>query len=272
MLDGEDDEQQRNGEDILKDNQVDGHPDVNDEEGEVIVSFGDDSDENADDTDLVKHLREQLRERDRRIAETSKPKPTPVDPGPKPTLADCDYDEEAYEAKLDKWKDDKRASESAETDVAEQQRQANEAWQNTLLSHYEKAKVLPVKPEAYKAAEQNIVSTLSIEQQSAIVRYSRDSAKLILALDKQPGQLTELAKITDAGALVYKIAELDGKLKMTTKRKAPPPPESETIVRGSASLTVTTDKEEARLQKEGDKTGDYSALAKYRYERKRKSA
>lgn len=231
------------------------------EEDELVVSFGDEGEEQPSDSDLVRHLRQQLRERDKREAE-AKAVVTPVDPGPKPTLAECDYDEEVFERRLEKWKDDSRAAQSAESQAEENRRKANEAWQQQLTQHYEKATKLPIKIDAYKAAEQNIVSTLSIEQQSAIVRYSKDSAKLILALDRQPAQLAELAKTSDAGSLVYKIAELDGKLKMTTKRKAPPPEEH---VRGSASLeNIGTDKRLEKLEKEADRTGDRSKVIAYK--------
>ena len=46
---------------------------------------------------LVKHLREQIRERDKRLAELSKAQPQKIEVGEKPTLAGCDYDEERFD-------------------------------------------------------------------------------------------------------------------------------------------------------------------------------
>lgn len=254
MIDGEDEDRNDEVLELQEDEQIDDELaeiiQRAEDEDDLVVSFGDEGEERPSDSDLVRHLRQQLRERDKRDAE--KPASVaPKDPGPKPTLADCDYDEDAFEQRLEKWKDEKRAAD-----------QADEAWSQQLTQHYEKATKLPIKIDAYKAAEQNIVSTLSIEQQSAIVRYSKDSAKLILALDRQPAALAELAKTSDAGALVYKIAELDGKLKMTTKRKAPPP---EQHVRGSASLeNIGVDKRLEKLEKDAEKTGDRTKVVAYK--------
>lgn len=238
-----------------------------DEEGpedeEEIVAFGDEVAPASGEVDkgLVKHLRDELRrvqrERDdlRRIA----PQAQPIEVGEKPTLSGCEYDEEAYEAELDKWKERKAQAEAQAADAEKSRKQQADTWSEELQGHHAKKAALKFKD--VQDAEDVALASLSEVQQAVIVKASENSAMVIYALGKHPTKLAELSKITDPLKLAAAVARLEGKLTVT-KRGGPPEPER--IARGSAPVSGNADKELERLEKEADRTGDRSKVIRYK--------
>jgi len=232
-------------------------------EDEEIVSFeGEAAPASGEaETGLVKHLRAQLREKAKEVETLRKsaPQVAPIEVGEKPTLAGCDYDEEAYETQLDQWKARKsQADEQARTAQATQ-KQAADAWAEELQGHHQKKAALKFKD--VQEAEDVALAALSELQQAVIVKAANDSAMVIYALGKHPAKLAELSKITDPLKLAAHVARLEGKLTVT-KRGGPPEPER--IARGGAPIAGAKDKELERLEKEADRTGDSSKLIAYR--------
>jgi hypothetical protein len=86
-------------------------PEGDEDEEETVLLIGDEDAAPASgegETPLIKHLREQTRRQAKEIAELRKgSQPQKIEVGAKPTLADCDYDEDKFEAELDGWKDRK---------------------------------------------------------------------------------------------------------------------------------------------------------------------
>lgn len=233
------------------------------EDEEEVVSFeGEDAPSSGEpDKGLVKHLREELRrvsrERDdlRKVA----PQQQPIEVGEKPTLAGCDYDEEAYEAELDQWKGRKAAAEKQAEEAQKTQRQVAEAWNQELQSHHEKKAALKFRD--VQEAEDVALAALNEVQQAVIVKASENSAMVIYALGKHPAKLAELSKITDPIKLAVAVSKLEGKMNVT-KRGGPPEPER--IARGGAPIASGKDKELERLEKDADRTGDRSKLIAYK--------
>lgn len=222
-------------------------------EGEAAPASGE------PDTGLVKHLREQIRERDKRLAELAKAAPPQtIEVGEKPTLAACEYDEEAYEAELDAWKGRKAAAEQQVEEAKRTQQQAAEAWSQELQGHH--AKKAALKFRDVEEAEETALAGLSEVQQAVIVKAASNSAMVIYALGKHPAKLAEISKITDPIKLAVAVSKLEGKMNVT-KRGGPPEPER--IARGSAPV-AGADKQLERLEKEADRTGDRTKLIAYR--------
>lgn len=224
-------------------------------EGEAAPASGD------ADTGLVRHLREQIRERDRRLAELAKnaPQPQMIEVGEKPTLAGCDYDEEAYEAQLDQWKARKAAADEQAKEAQKSQQQIAEAWSQELQGHHEKKAALKFKD--VQEAEDVALAALNDVQQAVIVKAAENSAMVIYALGKHPAKLAELSKITDPIKLAVAVSKLEGKMTVT-KRAGPPEPER--IARGGTPAAGGKDKELERLEKDADRTGDRTKLIAYR--------
>lgn len=243
-------------------------PDIDDDdsEGEEEFSLELEGEEQQEEPPLVKKLRDEIRERDKKLAAIRGVEPQVVDAGPEPTLESCDYDEDAFKAK---WREWNAASQQAEAVAAERARaaQLKEAEnQQRLINYRAKAAALPVKD--FEAAEQVVISRLPEISQAVLLSYTDDPAKMVYALAKHPQMLERIAAEPDPIRQIIMAREMEGKLKVTTRKK-PPAPESETIQRGGAPVAVNADKEEARLEKEAERTGDRTALIAYRRQRRK---
>jgi hypothetical protein len=251
---------------IPPDDDQDKGPDDEGDDEEEVVTFGDEIEPQESDSGLVRHLREQLKERDRRLAEATKaPKAQPVEVGPKPTLWDDDIagDEDKYDAEMEKWRERKAAAEKQTATVTEQ----NEEQQKIMATRLEnvvKAKAALGRPDADEAFE-NVKAVLGEERAAAIVMIADTedaAAKLIYALGKHPDKLAALAAQQDPVRFVKEVAKLEGQVKTVKRKKIIEPDRPE---RGSAKTApVTTDKKLAKLEAEADRTGDRTELVKYK--------
>lgn len=262
-------EDQDTEEDIQGDNEEEDSQSESADEGDedLEISFGDEAAPASDsETPLIKHLREQLRDRDRKLAEMAKGPVQKIEVGPKPTLAGCEYDEEAYEAELDAWKDRKAKAEQAETQAEAEARESSEAFAKDVQS-YEARKAAMKFPDV-KEAEEMVLSSLTLPQRAVMIKASDDPAKVMYALSKHPQKLAELAKVKDPIKMAAAVAKLEGTIKMAPRRKAPEPEE---IATGTGSHETGRDKTLERLEKEADRTGDRTKVIAYKREQRTKA-
>lgn len=240
---------------------------------EVVVTIGEESPPSNEEEnrapDWVRELRKADREKARRIRELEQEKverEAAVAPKAallKPTLADCDYDEEAFESKLTAWHKHQDQIKAEQQSRADAEKKANEAWQATLANH-DKAKAALKVPD-YDDAEAATEESLSVTQRAIIVSGADNSATVIYALGKNPAKAKELASITDPVKFAFAIARLETQLKVTP-RKAPPPPEKQ--VRGSAPVLGGGDETLERLRAEAAKSGDLSKVLAYKQKKR----
>jgi hypothetical protein len=270
MADGEDD--------VLElTDQIDGEPDDQEQgeageagsdpqgegEEELEVVFGDGAApaSGEQDTGLVKHLREQIRERDKLLGELRKSAPSQeIVVGPEPTLAESDYDEDKFKAEWRAWNDRKEKAAKAETDQQRSQREAQEQWQSEVRSY--EAKKAGLKFADVEEVESIATAALDQVQQAVVVKVAENPALVLYSLGKHPAKLAELSQIKDPLKMAAAVAKLEGGLKVMPKRKGPEPEE---IVRGSGSVAANrTDKELERLEKEAERTGDRTKVVAYK--------
>lgn len=222
----------------------------------------------ADDGDnsVIREMRRKLREANRKLAEAEGGAVSkPVDVGPKPTLAGCDYDEEKFDAEYEAWKQRNAQAERATTEQEAKKAEAAKVQAQVLQSYAEKKRALGFRD--FDEAEKTVVEELEQSQQWIIAKYAADPAKVIYALGKSPARLAEIARIEDPLELAVAVAKLEGKL--TVQKRKPPQPERH--VSGSAPGSSGVDQKEARLMRDADRTGDRSALVAYRAARKAKA-
>lgn len=258
--DPDEDEGQRGDED------ADGESgaEVNDEDGEeeTVVSFGEDEADadQPNDSSVIKRLRSELRDAKKRAASAERAAAKPkVEVGPKPTLADHGYDEDAYEDALDAWKAKKAEADTATEQAEEGQRRAQEAWQRDLTTY--EAKKVSLGVADFDDAEETVKTSLNLVQQAVIVKAARDPAALIYALGKSEAKLAELAKFDDPIKMAAAVALMEGSVKVVKRRKGPA---VDRPASGSASMPGGTDKKLEELERKAEKTSDRTELIRYK--------
>lgn len=239
----------------------DAKPGDDDEDGEDVLVFGDDSEPQDNDTGLVKHLRAQIKERDKRLAEAaSAPRQEAVDPGPEPTLEGCDYDEDKFKAEWRTWNKNVEAAEQRKGQTAQSDRAEQEAWQADLNRYNEGKTKLGFAD--VDDAEETIKAALTTAQQAVLIAATDEPAKVAYALAKNPERLASIAGEQNLLKLAAKFAKLEGTLKMVKRRRAPDPDVPE---KGSGKISrQTSDKKLAKLEEQAAKTGDRTELVKYK--------
>lgn len=181
--------------------------------------------------------------------------------GTKPTLESCEYDEEAFEAQLTKWHDDKRRVEKHQEEITKKQEDEKAENQRVVDSYTAASKKLKV-PD-FKESEELVSLTLSDVQKALILNGADNPATLVYALGKAPEKLKELAGITNPLKFTTAFAKLEDKIKVT-KRTEKPGPESSIPRTGSTSRVGGVDKTLERLEAEAEKTGDRTKIQAYK--------
>lgn len=234
-------------------------------EGEDVV-FGDEPAPAPDsDNATIRQLREALKEANKRAA--APPPPAQVEVGPKPTLESCEFDGDKFETELDAWKDREAQAKQQQAKAGETDQRFQQEWQRDHQSY--QAKRGDLKFPDVDEVEGVATAVLSDPQQVTIVQVADNPALLLYALGKHPGKLAEIAAITNPLKLAKAITQLEGKLTVKPRSKAPNPEEIES---GTASMSATkTDAHLEKLEKEATKTGDRSAIAAYRHSQRQKA-
>ncbi len=234
-----------------------GNDDEQDDGVEDELSIEIEGEDAQDEPPLVKQLRNEIRERDRRLSAYEKPKQIEV--GPKPTLEGCDYDEERFDAEYEAWQDRKRQAQALESEAGERAAAANQQFEKARARYHASAMAKKLDIEE---AEKKVADKLGPEMLGMMVMYSTAPENIVAALGKYPAKLDQIAAEPDPLRKIRLIWELEGKV--TVNRKKPPNPEAETIQRGAAPISGGSNKILEKLEKEADRTGDRSKLIAYR--------
>ena len=184
----------------------------------------------------------------------------PVELGAKPTLRDYDYDDEKFEAALEAWHDRKLKVSAQEAEKQKQQKATQDAWA-AKVEAYNKARTA-LKVKDYDEVAANAGEVLNATQQGIIVAGSENPALVVYALGKNPKKAAELAKIQDPVQFAFAIAKLEGQLKVSNKRSAPPP--EKVVSAGTGRSSGSVDSTLERLRAEAEKSGDYSKVIAYK--------
>jgi len=247
------------------------NPEVNDAaDEEEVLTFGDDlPPEQPDESNVIKAMRQRLKDKDKELAELRKsaPQQQAIEVGEKPTLEACEYDEEAFDREYEAWRQRKAAAERQQSEASQQSEQAAKAWEA------EKQRYTTGKAALGYAdvddAEETVTAALGENLAGALIMATENPARVTYALYKHPEKLAELAAhASNPIKFIAAVAKLEGQLKVVKKRKAAEP---EQIERGSGSIASTrTDKQLEKLEKEAERTGDRTAVVAYKKKLKAK--
>jgi len=213
----------------------------------------------------VKNLRKSYRElqREKRELEDKlkmvlpSAEQSPVEPGRKPTLEQCDYDSDKFESELEAWFERKRQSDEAAAKQRSKQQSEQESWQKKLEGYNQSKSGLKVSD--FEDAEEAVLESLSVTQQGIILQGAQNPAVMVYALGKNPKKAKELAGITDPVQFAFAVAKLETQLSVT-HRNLPPPEKRIVSNSGSGSSSVQLE----RLRDEAARTGDYTKVMAFK--------
>ncbi|WP_180163641.1 hypothetical protein [Acinetobacter sp. YH12069] len=271
--DNQEDENQEDPEETQDEsNQSD---DETSEDEEFVITVGDEEPEPSDEDDFsgkpaptwVKDLRKKEREARKRIKELeaqvqqAKPADKPIEVGPKPKLADFDYDEDQFESAVEQWHERKRQVEQQQVAKQAEEEKAKQAWQNKMQSYEERRQNVASKVRDFEEVEEAAKDKLTATQQGILI-HAADNPELILYhLGKNPKKAQELSEITDPIQFAFAAAKLDSQMKIQTRKPSTQP---ERKPSGSAGLSGVVDQKLAQLEAKAAKTGDRTELIKYK--------
>jgi hypothetical protein len=213
---------------------------------ELVITIGDDRSEGGDEDEIdtsgmdekeartVHKLRDNLRQKIKEAKELErkalaaeaalaardvKPK---IEEKPYPKPIDYGYDDALHEAAVLEWTENQAA---VKVEKAKQQAAITartEKLQQQFEAYTAGKKALRV-PD-FDVAEAAVMADLSNEQQQAILELATDSATFVYALGNSPKARKELAAIDDQRLFGFRLAKIEGEIKVT--QKTPPPVET----------------------------------------------
>ena len=271
--DSQEDENQEDPEEAQDEsNQSD---DETSEDEEFVITVGDEEPEPSDEDDFsgkpapawVKDLRKKEREARKRIKELeaqvqqAKPAEKPIEVGPKPKLADFDYDEDQFESAVEQWHERKRQVEQQQAAKQAEEEKAKQAWQQKMQSYEERRQNVASKVKDFEELEEAAKDKLTPTQQGILIHAAENPELIMYHLGKNPKKAQELSAITDPVLFAFAAAKLDSQMKIQTRKPATQPEKKPS---GSAGLAGAVDQKLAQLEAKAAKTGDRTELIKYK--------
>lgn len=247
--------------------EVETEDDPLDEEG-VFVGFADEVDEDeAEQTPLIKRLREQIRDRDRKIAQYARPSVSQMsDPEPQISpepgnLSDFDYDEDKHAAAVRKHIADQKAHLEWDRRQEERKREIEQAEKDRVRKVEMQKGALGVNDFDVRAGL--VKDRLNDAQLAILLEGTDNAAALIYALGKSENKLDQLAGETNLTRFAVMVGKMEKDVKMGKRR----PPAPEARVRGNDASVTGVDRELERLERDADRTGVRTNLIRYKREK-----
>lgn len=271
--DNQEDESQENSEEPQ--DEISQSDDEMSEDEEFVITVGDEEPEPSDEDDFsgkpaptwVKDLRKKEREARKRIKELeaqvqqAKPTDKPIEVGPKPKLADFDYDEDDFESAVEQWHERKRQVEQQQAAKQAEEEKAKQAWQAKMQSYEERRQNVASKVRDFEGVEEAAKDKLTATQQGILIHAAENPELILYHLGKNPKKAQELSEITDPIQFAFAAAKLDSQMKIQTRKPSTQP---ERKPSGSAGLSGVVDQKLAQLEAKAAKTGDRTELIKYK--------
>jgi len=271
--DNQEDESQENPEKTQDEaNQSD---DETSEDEEFVITAGDEEPKPSEDDDFsgkpapiwVKDLRKKEREARKRIKELEaqvqqvKPAEKPIEVGPKPRLADFDYDEDQFESAVEQRHERKRQVEQQQAAKQVEEEKVKQAWQTKMQSYEERRQNVASKVRDFEEVEEAAKDKLTATQQGILIHAAENPELILYHLGKNPKKAQELSEITDPIQFAFAAAKLDSQMKIQTRKPSTQP---ERKPSGSAGLSGVVDQKLAQLEAKAAKTGNRTELIKYK--------
>ena len=234
-----------------------------DESDAVNVVIGEVEDE--EETPVIRTLRTKMRDAERKAKELQKKldekeaanKVTEL--GPKPTLADHDYDEEKFAISVLEWNEKKRAVEADK----ERQQKATEAfqseWQEKHAAYKQRSKGIGI-PDFEDTVEAQFRESFSANQQSILVDVCLKPELVMLALSQNEALADKLAGESNPVRYAAELVRLESKMKVSGMKPTTKPEKRPSGTKVASSANSQLEK----LRAAAEKSGDYTAVTAYK--------
>lgn len=236
----------------------------------LTVTIEGEEEEPDDAGEGIRNLRQAHKDQKKRIKELEeqlKAKESPeTELGEKPTLESFDYDAEQFEAALIDWNERKRAHDARKAEAEKEEAELREQYGQKLQGYQAKKASLGAKD--FDEAEEAVLESLSVQQQSVIIANSEKPELVVYALGKNPKVMERLASKKDLISFAFELAKLENNLKVTGTAK----PKPEKRIKGAKGAALTSDKKLAQLEAEAERTGDMTKLIRYKKELRNRKA
>lgn len=236
------------------------------EADEIVVSFGDEESDAKPEAEssVLRESRKRERGLLKRVKELeraakAKLEADPIELGPKPDIADFDFDVSKYDAARDAYNDRKSAIARREQTEKEAQDAIRKEFDDKFTSY--KAASVSLGYDDFDESQAVVTDILSVQQQSVLIDVATDSAKLVYALGKYPDKAEELAKITNPVRLAAAIARMENKMTVSGKRSKPAP---EKRMKPGGPVPVSGEKKLEQLRKAAEISRDYTEVRAYK--------
>ena len=240
------------------------------------ASHADDDEDDDEGNKTVRDMRKQLKAQNRRnreleakleAKETAKVEKQLPPLGDKPTLESLDYDDEEFEKAILDYHDRKRQHDAAADKIKKNAQSQQEAYDQRLTDYSAGKKALEV--DDMDEAETMVKSKIDNTQQSVLIMAAKNPAVMVLALGRSPAKLAKLSAISDPIMFAAEVARMEGSLKVTNKPKTTP--EKRVQSSSAGGLSGSDAKQLERLEREADKTGDRTEVARFKRQMRDKS-
>ncbi|AZF88799.1 hypothetical protein [Salmonella phage Lumpael] len=230
-------------------------------DGQPVTAAPTDEDDQEGDSDLVKHLRAQLREQKKQFKTSTQAaqerKEIPADMPRKPEMGDegIDWDPEKYAEALDKWTEDKAAYQQREQEMAAKREAFGKKFSEGQ-QRYQTERAKAIKKYAGFEKAEAAIAELPEPLQAGLMINSKNPAALVMVLGRNADlrKQVEDAYNSDHIALGYLIRDIEARA--GSKPKAKQNLNSTPEVKGQNGVANVGQLE--ALRKRAEATGDYT--------------
>lgn len=221
--------------------------DDDEEDGSFLLTIDgeplDVDDDDDGDSTVIRKMRKKLREAERKAREMERQLEAnaaggmPTQLGPRPTLADHDYDEDAHAEAVTEWALQKAKADAQEAEARERNERMNQQFEAKKAA-YEVNKAKMNAPD-YDSAEDAIKARFTETAQGVLLAAAKKPEMVVYALGKSPELAKALAELQhDPIAMAAEIGRLESRIGQKRRRPSTRP---ETRVRGGASTGESKD-------------------------------
>ena len=232
----------------------------------AITIEGEDEEESPDqeqepETPVIRTLRQKLREAEKKAKALEREK-SEARAGKKsaelparPKLEDFDFDDGKFADALEQWVDQKKAHDAKARADQEDRDAINREFEERKNGYA--ARKATLGADDFDDAEAAVDEAFTVEQRGMLIDAAERPEHVVYALGTKPKLAAELAKIKNPVRFIAEIVRLEGRLTVSSTKKAPPP--ERRVTQNSGGAISGASKQLEKLREDGRRSGDMTA-------------